>query len=205
MVSYKEASERMNMTGNGLEGLEHSNFQEWVVNNICRYYFILDLVLKDRPKVTPWYTNEEEDTSGPKRPTKYGASKNKSIFLCSSDSDDDPMESRKEFSLCNTDNDSDLKVVKNPYKRTSSRCNNKEAEYEPACIKSNVTTAIAHNDNNFVLSNNYDDSNSIDLSSPCCQSNLIKKSIAHGCKYCKEDDSYVLTKQKLRFEFSYYK
>ena len=61
MASYKEASKRFNQAGSGFEGLELSTFQDWVVKNVCRYYFELDPILKDRPNVTPWYTNEQED------------------------------------------------------------------------------------------------------------------------------------------------
>jgi hypothetical protein len=65
MSQYKEANERMNNTGDGLEGIEYSNFQEYIVNNVCKYYFLLDPVLKNRPNVRPWVTNESPmvDTS----------------------------------------------------------------------------------------------------------------------------------------------
>ena len=61
MGQYKEANERMNNTGDGLEGIEFANFQDYIVNNICKYYFALDPVLKDRPNVRPWVTNETID------------------------------------------------------------------------------------------------------------------------------------------------
>ena len=60
MGQYKEANERMNNTGDGLEGIEFSNFQDYIVNSICKYYFELDPVLKERPNVRPWITNEDE-------------------------------------------------------------------------------------------------------------------------------------------------
>ena len=59
MSQYKEANERMNYTGDGLEGIEFENFQDYIVNSICKYYFVLDPVLKDRPNVRPWITNED--------------------------------------------------------------------------------------------------------------------------------------------------
>ena len=106
MASYKEASERMNMTGNGLEGLEHINFQDYIVKNICRYYFMLDPVLKDRPNVTPWFTNEE-DTPEKSRD---------SIFL-SSDDDDDSSSGvdgdMKHKTTTYLDSESDSEVVSN--------------------------------------------------------------------------------------------
>ena len=62
MASYKEGHERLSQTGGGMDGIELITFQEWVTTNICKYYFELDAVLKDRPNVKPWYTNE--DVSG---------------------------------------------------------------------------------------------------------------------------------------------
>jgi hypothetical protein len=58
MASYKEATDRMNQTGAGLEGLDLTNFQEYIVNQVCKYYFELDCVMRDRPNVQPWFTNE---------------------------------------------------------------------------------------------------------------------------------------------------
>jgi hypothetical protein len=58
MASYKEANDRMNQTGAGLEGLDLTNFQEYIVNQVCKYYFELDSVMRDRPNVQPWFTNE---------------------------------------------------------------------------------------------------------------------------------------------------
>ena len=59
MASYKEGHERLSQTGGGMDGIELTTFQEWVTTNICKYYFELDAVLKDRPNVKPWYTNED--------------------------------------------------------------------------------------------------------------------------------------------------
>ena len=58
MASYKEANERLNSTGSRLKGLAHTNFQEFVVTNICKYYFQLDPVMKNRKNVYAWHTNE---------------------------------------------------------------------------------------------------------------------------------------------------
>ena len=63
MASYKEGNERMNQTGGGMDGPELSTLQEWVTKNVCRYYFELDSVLKDRPNVRAWYTNEDKESS----------------------------------------------------------------------------------------------------------------------------------------------
>ena len=43
MGQYKEANERMNNTGDGLEGIEYANFQDYIVNSICKYYFAVFL------------------------------------------------------------------------------------------------------------------------------------------------------------------
>ena len=59
MALYKEGNECINNTGSGLHGIELSTLQEWVVNNICKYYYELDPVLRDRPNVRPCYTNED--------------------------------------------------------------------------------------------------------------------------------------------------
>ena len=58
MASYKQANERMGQTGGGMDGPELITYQEWVTKNVCKYYFELDEVLKDRPNVSPWFTNE---------------------------------------------------------------------------------------------------------------------------------------------------
>ena len=80
MGQYKEANERMNNTGDGLEGIEFTNFQDYIVNNICKYYFVLDPVLKDRPNVCPWCTNEDEVVL---------TTQNDTIVIDTSDSSDD--------------------------------------------------------------------------------------------------------------------
>jgi hypothetical protein len=49
----------MEGTGRGTKGVEHANFQNYVVTDICRYYFELLPVLKDRPNMKPWYTNHD--------------------------------------------------------------------------------------------------------------------------------------------------
>ena len=59
MASYKEANERLLNTGSGIKGLAYTNFQELIVNTVCKYYFELDPVLKDRPNVYAWHTNDK--------------------------------------------------------------------------------------------------------------------------------------------------
>ena len=69
----------MKNTGNGLEGLEFTTFQEYIIKNVCRYYYELDPVMKNRPNVYPWYTNEL------KKPSKHDTEV--SAILLSSDED----------------------------------------------------------------------------------------------------------------------
>ena len=136
MSSYKEASERMAQTGNGLTGIEYTSFQEYVVKNVCRYYFDLDPILKDRPNVTQWATNEDtsdEDSSNNnnqvrvevqdrKSPTKC---RNESVFLSTSDdSDDDSLSSSAHKNNIMDCLDSDIEIIETPTKnkpRTSTK------------------------------------------------------------------------------------
>ena len=168
MASYKEASERMNMTGNGLEGLEHINFQDYIVKNICRYYFMLDPVLKNRPNVTPWFTNEEDTTP-----------KNSDNIFLSSDDDDDS----------NGGDGGDTKHKKNTYLDSDSDC---EVVVDKTVLKKNRQTDIVHDeyelasvvsnhlhstntDNDCNSSTNSDDSNSINQSSPTLSTTFKKR------------------------------
>ena len=99
MSSYKEANERLNQTGGGFDGIELTTFHEWIVKNVCKYYFELDSVLKDRPNVTPWYTNE--DVSVAQQDEEEDNRNNMSI---ASDNDDDSMESLgDEFNTFNSE------------------------------------------------------------------------------------------------------
>jgi hypothetical protein len=59
MASYKQANEHLSQTGAGMDDAALSTYQEWITKNVCKYYFELDTVLKDRPNVRPWYTNEK--------------------------------------------------------------------------------------------------------------------------------------------------
>ena len=59
MASYKEGNERLSQTGGGMDDIELSTYQQWVTKNVCKYYFELDSVLRERPNVRPWATNEK--------------------------------------------------------------------------------------------------------------------------------------------------
>jgi hypothetical protein len=64
MASYRVATDRMIGTGQGLEDVDKPDFQQYVVDNICKYYFDLLPVLGNRPNITPAFTNEvDEDSS----------------------------------------------------------------------------------------------------------------------------------------------
>ena len=76
----------MSNTGAGLEGIKYSTFQEYIVKDVCKYYFDLDPVLKNRPNVSPWYVGES------KKRSKEQKEKEKQNEICLS-SDDDSDES----------------------------------------------------------------------------------------------------------------
>jgi hypothetical protein len=59
MASYKDAIDIVNQSGGGLDTLQQNSFKEFITNNICKYYYEIDSVLKDRPNVRPWYTNKD--------------------------------------------------------------------------------------------------------------------------------------------------
>ena len=60
MAQYKDGNEKISQSGGGLEGFDRSNFHKYITRDVCKYYFILDSVLKDRPNVKAWFTNEDE-------------------------------------------------------------------------------------------------------------------------------------------------
>ena len=60
MASYKDGCDMVNQSGGGLEGLDESSFQQYIVNNVCKYFYELDDLMKDRPNVKPWFTNEHK-------------------------------------------------------------------------------------------------------------------------------------------------
>ena len=85
MTSYKEAHEKLNSTGEGFHGIEMETFQTYIIKNVCKYYFELDPVLRDRPNVYPWFTNEKK--------SNHNTRIKESVFLSSdSDSSDDDIE-----------------------------------------------------------------------------------------------------------------
>jgi hypothetical protein len=61
LQTFNKASEKMEGSGRGLTGITHLNYQQHIIDDICRYYFELLPVLKDRPNVIPWYTNHSVD------------------------------------------------------------------------------------------------------------------------------------------------
>ncbi len=50
----------MRNTGGGLHGIAHSNYQDWVIDKVCKYYLDLLPVLGSRPNVQPAFTNEDD-------------------------------------------------------------------------------------------------------------------------------------------------
>ena len=91
MASYKEGNERLSQTGGGMDGIELSTYQQWVTKNVCKYYFELDSVLRDRPNVTPWYTNEKVMT--PRNNIEKTADNRHIDYTVLDDDDDSDLES----------------------------------------------------------------------------------------------------------------
>lgn len=100
------ANERMNNTGSGLEGIEFANFQDYIVNDVCKYYFLLDPILKDRPNVTPWYTNEDSDSD-----IEEENQPDVNITSILSSSDDEVEDSSLNGSITDDDKDSEKELV----------------------------------------------------------------------------------------------
>ena len=176
MSSYKEAKERMNRTGNGItDPLKHSNFQEYVVNNICKHYFVLDPILSDRPNVTPWYTNDGSSSESEDATPK----KKSSIFL---DSDDDSSQSSIDRDVRLKTSDSDIEIIDDPniksrkstsYSSPSKKRNSRGSfspstkyssndEYDTNSVLTHTTTSTHNNSSN--ISNLSD--NTFNISSP---------------------------------------
>jgi hypothetical protein len=61
MDQYREALNQFNTSGNGVDQSEMANFHEHIKKNVCKYYFVLEPVLKDRPNMTPAWTNHSTD------------------------------------------------------------------------------------------------------------------------------------------------
>ena len=89
MSSYKEAHEKLHNTGNGLHGLEFSTFQEYIIKNVCKYYYELHPVLSNRPNVYPWFTNEQTQQSTNDNDESTHAIAVTTILLSSDDDDSD--------------------------------------------------------------------------------------------------------------------
>lgn len=107
----------MNATGIGLKGLKHASFQEYIVKDICKHYFELDPILKDRPNVTPWSTNGGSDDSIQNNKTEeiHDFSKVKrttSVFLSS---DDESSYKSTNVNMSEVDRDSDIKIIELPH------------------------------------------------------------------------------------------
>ena len=178
MASYKEAAERMAQTGNGLQGLEYTSFQEYIVKNICRYYFELDPILKDRPNVTPWATNEDTSDDDSKGTSEVEveveversntSGRNSSVYLSS---DNDSVSSSAHDMNVMECLDSDVEVVDmQPKKRSTSNISKRSSnslranhEYDSNSIDSPKT--ISTHTNSSHVSNRSYDYNSSDLNS----------------------------------------
>ena len=108
MSSYKEAHEKMNNTGEGFNGIEMETFQTYIVKNVCKYYFELDPVLRDRPNVYPWFTNEKRNNNM-NRTTTQSTNQQLSVFL-SDDSDDSSDDEIETISIAKQDSTRTRKI-----------------------------------------------------------------------------------------------
>ena len=169
LQSYKIASERMNRSGEGLDGFKNTSLQEYIVREVCKYYFVLDPVLRDRPNVKAWFTNEEETSysSGviqnkkvkeqtellssddeSNNSTKVPTPKDQSTTIIEdSDNIDSPIESDIEF---NTDSN---------YDKSFKDKSGSEDEYDTFSTISRQTQSTTHQSSN--SSNSSDDNNSL--------------------------------------------
>lgn len=163
MSSYKEANERLNRTGNGItDPLKYSTFQEYIVNNVCKYYYVLDPVLKDRPNVSPWATNEDmyiakssDDEYNPLN----------SVEFLSSDEEGSKDSSIDYLTKNNIESDSDIEILEKPIMRSSSShspilrsgLKGRHDEYSSTMSLSSHNTISTHNTSN--ISNITEDSN----------------------------------------------
>ena len=88
MASYKEANERLLNTGSGIQGLAYTTFQELIVNTVCKYYYQLDPILKNRPNVYAWHTNDKARKNRMVETNGTTHDRNVQSILLSSDEED---------------------------------------------------------------------------------------------------------------------
>ena len=167
MASYKEASERMNRTGNGLEGFQYTSFQEYIVKNVCRYYFELEPILKDdRPNVTPWYTNEDDsDEIEEDEEETENNNRNSTVFLSS---DDDSASSLTNCSIKTRDIESNEETSEHGTIQTTKTSRLRErimAKYDDE-YSSDSDHTLSTTNNTSHVSNMSDDNSSSNLGSP---------------------------------------
>ena len=146
MGTYKEASERMNRTGNGMtDPLKFSSFQEYIVRDVCRYYFELDPIFKDRPNMTPWATNEDDSSdssvieSEDETITSNDKEDNNTGLVTIEDSDIEIMDSEDSIQL---------KGRISGQSKNKNKYSTNEDEYDDDSISSNATFSTNHNSSN---------------------------------------------------------
>ena len=178
MSSYKEANERMNRTGNGItDPLKYSTFQDFIVENVCKHYFILDPIFKDRPNVRPWATNEDTDMENEWEENDYDPTKS-SEFLTSDDESNDSLgictintkDRGSDSTTKDKGADSDVEIIESPqikrrhyHSNVSTLSSNQQSttnEYDNFSLTSQ-NSVFTHNTSN--ISNITDDSNIIKI------------------------------------------
>ena len=162
----------MARSGTGLDGFKHTSFQEYIVREVCRYYFELDPVLRDRPNVRAWFTNEDE--------TKYsnnsGSDMQHHITLLSSDEESmtptSPQyqtrrgvstTSNEDFESSSSTSESEINVSTN-IDTCQKEKSNTDDEYENVSDHSHTTSFT--NNHSSTLSSTSDDNNSLTSRSP---------------------------------------
>lgn len=98
--------------------------------NIMHILFALDPILKDRPNVTPWFTNEEDEIT--QKITKQESST--SVFLSSDDEFDD---STTNVTTNEMEKDSNIKIIE-PTSDNTKDCSTVD-EYDNLSIESHHT------------------------------------------------------------------
>ena len=195
MSSYKEANEKMGRTGNGItDPLKYSSFQEYIVNNVCKHYFVLDAVFKDRPNVRPWATNED-DSRDDSSIDEYDPL-NAVEFLSS----DDNSNEETTLSFINKDNesDSDIEILDKSDRMSiednsaSSKSSHKgrQNEYPSTLSVCSHRTVSTHNNSNIsniteetIVSNTGDKTNKKSATKPKSVTPNRKKKTKSKSKY----------------------
>jgi hypothetical protein len=62
MDQYREALRQTETSGMGLDETDATTFKEHITKDVCKYFYVLEPVLKDRPNMKPAWTNHMQET-----------------------------------------------------------------------------------------------------------------------------------------------